>query len=164
MDLVQDYVRIAQKFLPPSLLNTLITMATTAFGIAKTLQTHLTPLILRVTTQPDLATILTLAVVLLISFKILDMAYRAVMFWINLVFRLVMWGSVATIGLWIWHRGVDGFIDDVQGLVEFWKDRYDEYSGEVSKFQKQQEVRMGGGAKYDPYGMPKGGRAKRGWR
>ncbi|KAF2472276.1 uncharacterized protein BDR25DRAFT_303001 [Lindgomyces ingoldianus] len=164
MDFVQDYIHVMQNIFPPSLLSTIITITTTTFGIFKTLQTHLTPLFLRLTTQPDLATILTLAILLLISLKILDMAYRAVMFWVKLIFRLVVWGSVAGIALWVWQRGPDGFVDDVQGLFEFWQERYEEYAGEVKRFQKQQEVNMGRGKGFDPYRNLRSGKGKRVWR
>jgi hypothetical protein len=93
-------------------------------------------------TQPDLTSILVLVVLLFASFKILDMAYRAVMFWVNLVLKLAFWGGLATMGFWVWHRGVDGFTEDVQNLIEFWAGSYQKYSGEVKKFQKQKEREM----------------------
>ncbi|KAF2656649.1 hypothetical protein K491DRAFT_703938 [Lophiostoma macrostomum CBS 122681] len=139
MDFVQDYLPLLNNLLPPSLLSTLISLTTTTFGVFKTIQTNLTPLLQRLTTQPDLTSILVLVIILFASFKILDMAYRAVMFWINLVFKLVFWGGLTVLGYWVWHRGVDGFMEDVQGLVEHWTGSYEKYSGEVKKFQRQKE-------------------------
>lgn len=70
------------------------------------------------------------------------MMYRAVMFWINMALRLVFWGAIAVLGLWIWNRGVDGFVEDVSGLGEYWVGEYEKYSGEVKKFQGQKEEQI----------------------
>ena len=77
------------------------------------------------------------------------MMYRAVMFWVNMVFRLVFWGAIVMLGLWMWNRGVEGFVEDVQGLGEYWVGEYEKYSGEVKAFQKQKEdqVRIKAGQK-----------------
>lgn len=76
--------------------------------------------------------------------KILDMMYRAVMFWINMAIRLVLWGSIILLGLWVWNRGVDGFVDDVSGLVQHWTGEYEKYTGEVKKYREQNDnqIRM----------------------
>lgn len=72
------------------------------------------------------------------------MMYRAVLFWVNMVIRLVLWGGLLILGFWIWSRGVDGFMDDVGGLFEHWTGEYEKYGGEIKKFQQQQEgqIRM----------------------
>ncbi|KAK5712640.1 hypothetical protein LTS12_027891, partial [Elasticomyces elasticus] len=46
------------------------------------------------TKMPDLLSILILAVLLLISLKILDYTRRMVMFWVRLAVKLVFWGLV----------------------------------------------------------------------
>ena len=127
------------RLLPPSLYNPILTILTTSFGLVSTLQTHLTPLLTRLITQPDVASILALIAVFFISLKILDMMYRVVMFWVNMVLRLVFWGSMLVLGLWLWNRGVDGFVEDIQGLGEHWAGEYERYSGEVKAFQQQKE-------------------------
>jgi hypothetical protein len=72
------------------------------------------------------------------------MMYRAVMFWVNMALRLVFWGAIVMLGMWLWNRGVDGFVDDVGGLVEYWTGQYEKYSGEVkmAKEQKEGQIRM----------------------
>ncbi|KAF2189778.1 hypothetical protein K469DRAFT_625740 [Zopfia rhizophila CBS 207.26] len=155
MDFLQDYLQIVPNLLPPSLLNPVITVITTTFGIMKTLQTHLTPLLTRVTTQPDVASILMLLAILFISLKILEMAYRTVMFWVNLVFKVLLWGSIAGVSYWIYTRGLDGFVEDVQHLVEVWLGEYEKFNEDVRRYQQQQQVRM------DGYGHQKGRRV---WR
>jgi hypothetical protein len=83
------------------------------------------------------------------------MMYRAVIFWVNLVLRLIFWGGAVVLGFWIYQRGPDGFIEDVTDLGHKWWGEYEKYSGEVKAFQQQQEhqVRMKAGQKQ-----------KRGWR
>lgn len=114
------------------------------------------PLFTRVLDKPDVASILVVVAALFISFKILDMMYRAVLFWVNLVFRLILWGGIAVIGLWIYNRGPDGFVNDVQDLVHTWAGEYEKYSSEVKRFQQDQEAQIRLQAK------KQGGR--KGWR
>lgn len=156
INIASDYANVLPRFLPPSLLNPLLTVLTTSFGILKTLQTHLSPLLLRLTTQPDIASLALLLIILFVSFKILDMAYRAVVFWISLVFKLVMWGGIIVLGFWVYNRGVDGFAEDVRELVEFWSGEYERYEGEVKRFKgmKEEQIRVRQGGK---------GSGRRGW-
>ncbi|KAH7114498.1 nuclear pore assembly and biogenesis-domain-containing protein [Dendryphion nanum] len=139
MDFIQDYLPLLQSFLPPSLLTTLLKTITTTFGLLKTLQTHLSPFIARLTTSPDVTTLLLLAITLFLSFKILDMAYRAVMFWVRLVVRVAFYGSIVGVGLWVYSRGVDGFVEDVGGLMGFWAGEYERFSGDVKAFRREKE-------------------------
>jgi hypothetical protein len=107
--------------------------------MTRTLHTHLSPLFTRLITQPDVATILALLAIFFISLKILDMMYRAVMFWINMAIRLVFWGSLVVLGMWVWQRGVEGFVEDISGLVEHWSGEYEKFSGEVKSYREQEK-------------------------
>jgi hypothetical protein len=142
-----DYVTLLPRLLPPSVASPLLTFVTTAFGIFRTIQTHLTPLFSRVVTQPDVASILALVAIFFISLKILDMMYRAVLFWVNMVIRLALWGSMAVLGLWVYNRGIDGFVRDVQDISQTWMGSYEKYSNEVKKYQAEKEgqIRMQAG-------------------
>lgn len=90
-------------------------------------------------TQPDIATIVALLALFFISLKILDMAYRAVMFWINMFIRLVFWGGVLVLCMWVYNRGIDGFVEDIGELIEFWSGEYEKYSGEVKDFREREK-------------------------
>ncbi|KAF2856116.1 hypothetical protein T440DRAFT_438803 [Plenodomus tracheiphilus IPT5] len=144
MEFIQDYATLLPRLLPPSLANPLLTLLTTTLGLTRTLQSHLTPFLTRLITQPDIASILLLLIALFVSMKVLDMLYRAVLFWINLALRLVFWGAVVGLGVWVWSRGPEGFVQDVQGLGEYWVGEYRRYSGEVEGFrrQKEEQIRM----------------------
>lgn len=77
---------------------------------------------------PDLLTIFLLAIILFLSLKLLGYAYRIVMFWVTLVFRLVFWGSIIALGYHVYNAGPEkayqdfgwlwgllyGFVDDFQ--------------------------------------------------
>jgi len=119
MDFVQDYATLLPRLLPASLANPILTLLTTTLGLTRTLQTHLAPFLTRLLTQPDIASILLVVVALFISMKVLDMLYRAVLFWINLALRLAFWGGVVALGTWVYTRGPEGFVDDVQGLTAY---------------------------------------------
>jgi hypothetical protein len=139
-----DYASLLPRLLPSSLASPILTLLTTTLGLTRTIQTHLTPLLTRVVTQPDVATILALLVIFFISLKILDMMYRAVMFWVNMAIRLVFWGALIVLGFWVWNRGIDGFVDDVSGLGEHWMGQYQKYSDEVKMFkgEKEEQIRV----------------------
>ena len=86
------------------------------------------------------------------------MMYRAVIFWVNLALRLVFWGGILVVGFWVYNRGPEGFVEDVQGLVEYWLGQYEMYSREVKGFQQQKEdqIRMKASAQQQ--------QKRRGWR
>ncbi|KAI8941355.1 hypothetical protein NX059_002580 [Plenodomus lindquistii] len=142
MDMIQDYASLLPRLLPPSLANTLLSVVTTGLGLIRTVQMHLTPFLTRLVTQPDIASILLLLVALFISMKVLDMLYRAVMFWINLALRLVFWIGILGLGVWVYTRGTEGFVEDVTGLGEYWMGEYKKYSGEVESFKRQKEEQI----------------------
>jgi hypothetical protein len=141
-NLVADYITLLPRFLPPSIASPLLTVFTSAFGILRAVQTHFSPLITKILTQPDVASILALLAILLISLKILDMAYRAVIFWVKLVVRLVMWGTMVGIGFWVWNRGVDGFVEDVRELGQYWWTQYERFAGDAKGWQKAEEAQI----------------------
>ena len=82
------------------------------------------PLLNKLTTSPDLASIALLLVSLLASLLILDMVWRAVMYWVRLVLRLVFWASAVGLGLWLWNRGPEGVFEDVGILIGVWNEEY----------------------------------------
>lgn len=144
-----DYITLLPRFVSPSIYNPLFSIISTLFGLTRTLQTHFTPLLTRLIAQPDVATILALLAILLISLKILDMVYRTIMFWVRMALQLVFWGAVIVVGYWIWSRGPEGFIEDVQGLGGYWMGEYERFSGEARalKMQKDSQIRQEAGRK-----------------
>ena len=50
--------------------------------------------------------------------------------------------GLGLIGLWVYNRGVDGFVQDVQDLAARWAGEYEKYSGEVKKYQQDQEAQI----------------------
>ncbi|KAF2264525.1 hypothetical protein CC78DRAFT_568229 [Lojkania enalia] len=144
MDFIQGYINLSSSMLPPTIYNPLLTTITTSLSIFKTLQAYLAPLLTRITTQPDIASLLVLAALLFLSLKLLDMAYRAVMFWVKLVFKLVLWGAIMFVSLWIYRRGFDGFVEDVEELAHFWSEEYENFTRDVKKMQAQEQQWMGG--------------------
>lgn len=137
-----DYATLLPRLLPASFASPVLTLLTTTLGLARTLQIHLSPFLTRLVTQPDIASVLLLIAVFFISLKILGMLYRAVMFWVMLAVRLVFWGAIVLTGLWVWNRGPEGFVEDMQGLGAYWMGEYERYSGEVRGFQKQKEEQI----------------------
>lgn len=71
------------------------------------------------------------------------MAYRAVMFWVRLVVQLVVWGSAAVLGMWVWNRGVEGAVEDIQGLTEYWMGQFEYFKGEVDRNKEVEKAKRG---------------------
>ncbi|KAF2638088.1 hypothetical protein P280DRAFT_90781 [Massarina eburnea CBS 473.64] len=139
MDFIQTYAPYLSTYLPPSVFAPTIKMITTTFGVLKTLQAHLAPLLAPISTQPDIASAILLLILLLSSLKILNMAYRAVMFWLWLAVQLTLLGGILLIGTWAWKKGAEGVVSDVQELVRFWWGQYEMFSGEVEGWKGQAE-------------------------
>jgi len=150
-----DYAALLPRLLPPSFANPLLHIISTAFGIQRTLTEHLSPLLTKVVTQPDVATVLALLAIFYISLMLLNMLYRTVMFWVRLVFRLAFWAAIVGVGFWVAKRGPEGFVEDVQGLAEYWVAEYHRYSTEIKGFQQQNEGQIR---------MKAQKQKKRGWR
>ncbi|KAJ5832272.1 Nuclear pore assembly and biogenesis protein APQ12 [Penicillium riverlandense] len=88
--------------------------------------------------MPDLLSILLLAIILVISLKILDYARRVIMFWVSLAFRLMFWGSILGIALYVYRVGVESAGRDLGwlwGVVE----------GFVEDFQARSSAATSGG-------------------
>ncbi|OOG01028.1 hypothetical protein ASPCADRAFT_401940 [Aspergillus carbonarius ITEM 5010] len=67
--------------------------------------------------MPDLVSVIILALVLLISLKILDYARRLVMFWVNLALRLLWWALVLAVVWYIYSVGIEKTGRDVGWVV-----------------------------------------------
>ncbi|KAL2006166.1 hypothetical protein VTN00DRAFT_9820 [Thermoascus crustaceus] len=77
---------------------------------------------------PDLVSVLLLALILLVSLKVLDYARRVVVFWITLALRLLFWGVVLSVAWYVYRVGwekasadagwlwgvAEGFVEDFQ--------------------------------------------------
>ncbi|KAK4508434.1 hypothetical protein PRZ48_002172 [Zasmidium cellare] len=130
MDMVQDWVAYAMgdhagaQMLP---------YARQAFSAISTIKSYLVPLIDQISQKPDLATIALLLIIVLVSLKLLDMLYQTVMFWARLAWRVVFWGGLVGLALWMYTRGPDGVADDMQYWFETW-------NGEYQKFKDQERV------------------------
>lgn len=97
-------------------------------------------------TSPSLTTVALLLIILLISLKILDMLWRAVLFWLNLATKILFWGGMAVMACWIYARGPEGVVQDIANFAGTWR-------GELGRAQEKAEYakifhkQMGGGAR-----------------
>lgn len=57
---------------------------------------------------------------MLVSLKILNMLWQAFMFWVRLARRVVFWGGLAALAIWMYTRGPDGMLSDIQYWAEVW--------------------------------------------
>ena len=154
---------------PPSLtlLSTFYTLvfrfSSFMFTLQSTFTSTLLPLISStlssITTKPDLASIVLLLVVLFLSLKVLGMLLNTVLWWVRLVFRLAFWGGIVGVGLWVWIRGAEGVVGDLQSLSGVWAEEYRYWQ---EKAGAQGGGGMGGGLGGTGRGNQQGG--GRAWR
>ncbi|KAL8939027.1 MAG: hypothetical protein Q9211_002933 [Gyalolechia sp. 1 TL-2023] len=69
------------------------------------------------TEQPSLLSLALLALLLVISLKVLDMVRRTVIYWISIAIRLVMYVGMVIVGMWVYQRGLDQSLEDLGWLV-----------------------------------------------
>lgn len=132
--------------MPPGLLSTLTTHSSTYYRLLKTVLTirstisrFIDPLLTKLLHSPDVPSVLLLLLLLFVGFKILDLAYRSIMFWIRLSIRLVFYTSIVVVGIWIWQRGADGVMADLSYVGREWNREYDGWKkrSEMAKVQRQ---------------------------
>ncbi|KAB8068189.1 nuclear pore assembly and biogenesis-domain-containing protein [Aspergillus leporis] len=82
--------------------------------------------------MPDLVSVLILALVLIISLKVLDYARRVVMFWVTLALRLVWWGFILGAGWYVYNAGLEKtgrdlgwFYGVTKGFLERFQDGFE---------------------------------------
>lgn len=68
---------------------------------------------------PDMTTVALLAIMLLISLKLLNMLRKTIIYWISMAMRLTMWVSVAAVGLYVWQRGIEQSMEDLGWVIGF---------------------------------------------
>jgi len=90
--------------------------------------------------SPSLATIALLVFILFISLNILNMLWKWVKWWVDLALRLVFWGGLIFVVAWVWSRGPDGFVEDLQGLMAYYNEEYRFY-GQKAKMEQRMWAR-----------------------
>jgi hypothetical protein len=108
------------------------------------------------TTSPSLTTIALLLIIFFISLRLLDMLWRALMFWVRLAVRIVFWGSIVIMGCWVWARGPEGVIEDIAGVATHWRGEFDKVNEKV-EYAKKFSNQMGNGARAKREGNWRGG-------
>lgn len=68
---------------------------------------------------PDMTTLALLAIMLLVSLKVLNMVRKTIVYWISMAMRLTMWGLVAAVGVYVWQRGVEQSMEDLGWVIGF---------------------------------------------
>ena len=116
------------------------------YGLIGTVKAYLLPLIEQVSQKPDLATIAVLLIIVFVSMKILDMLYQTVMFWLRLVRRIIFWGSLAVVAVWVYNRGPDGMADDVAYWWQTWNKEHQYWKEQERTARLVQEQRLQSGA------------------
>ena len=131
------------------------------YTILTYVRTYLGLLISRVSTNPDLATIALLLIILFVSLKILDILWQSFLFWLRLARKVVFWGGLAALGVWMYTRGPEGMVEDVGYWTAVWSDEYGYWRERERVARMGAKGWAGGGASYGGYGGA--GRGRKGW-
>jgi hypothetical protein len=78
--------------------------------------------------SPSLTSLVLLLIILFLSLRILGMLWRALVFWVSLAFKAAVGLSIAFLAVWIFTRGPEGFVEDLQDLGSHWMQEYEKYS------------------------------------
>ena len=135
-------------------------------SFSRRLSALFSPLLNKITTSPDLASLALLLISLVVSLVILDMLWRAVVYWVRLFFKLVFWVSVIGVGFWVWSRGPDGLMEDVEMLIGVWSREYETWKQKAEMgdaWRRQQYGGTYGGSSGGAYGRGRDAKAAQ-WR
>lgn len=94
------------------------------YSTLSTVQSYALLLVDKLSNKPDLTTIALLLVIVLVSLKILDMLYQTVLFWLRMVRKIVFWGTLIGLAVWMYTRGPDGVAEDLQYWFDTWNGEY----------------------------------------
>ncbi|EME89479.1 uncharacterized protein MYCFIDRAFT_86383 [Pseudocercospora fijiensis CIRAD86] len=119
--------------------------ASTANGYLSTIKSYLLLLINQVSEKPDLATIALLLIIFFISLKILNMLLQTVLFWFRMARRLVFWGGLVGLAVWMYTRGPEGAAADLQYWYDTWTVEYEHWKEQerVARLMQQQQAQFG---------------------
>ena len=111
------------------------------------------------TDTPDFAALALLAVIVLVSIKVLDMLRKSIIYWLGLALRLALWAMVAGVGVYVWQRGFEQSIEDLGWVMGFLEGLGDE--GE--RIGQNRAYRKAGDARRMPRSGPRGRTRGGGW-
>ncbi|KAL8753421.1 MAG: hypothetical protein Q9199_005065 [Rusavskia elegans] len=69
------------------------------------------------TEQPSLASLALLAILLLVSLKLMDILRRTIISWIAFAIRMIMYVSVIMVGVWVYQRGLEQSLEDLGWII-----------------------------------------------
>lgn len=104
--------------------NAIAPYALQAYRLVSTIKAWTLPMIDSIIQKPDLATIALLLIIILISLKLLNMFVQSVLFWFRMVRTFAFWGGLVALALWMWTRGPEGVLDDVNRWWTVWDREY----------------------------------------
>lgn len=118
-----------------------------AWSLICTARAYAFLLIDQVARKPDLATIALLLVVIFVSLKILDILWQTLMFWVRMVRRVVFWGGLVVLAMWMWTRGPEGVVEDVGYWVGIWQEEKAHWSERerAARVAGQRQAKTGAG-------------------
>jgi len=110
------------------------------YSFVRTLQSWTLQLVDQVSHKPDLATIALLLIIVLVSLKILNMLFQTVLFWFRLARTLAFWGGFVALALWLYSRGPEGMVEDVQYWYDVWMGQYGHWKEQEKLAQMAQQA------------------------
>ncbi|KAL8854586.1 MAG: hypothetical protein Q9221_000621 [Calogaya cf. arnoldii] len=95
------------------------------------------------TKQPSLASLALLAILLLVSLKLMDVLRKAIISWITFAIRIIIYASVMLVGVWAYQRGLEQSLEDLGWIIGLFAELGDqgERMGHAKATRRAQEAR-----------------------
>lgn len=122
----------------------------TAYRILTTIQSYTTYTVtylsalsasLSGSTSPSLISIALLVVILFLSLQMLNMLWKWLKWWVYMAGKIAFYGGLIVLGLWLWSRGPDGFVADVEHLVGYFLMEYQYYKRQAEQANVEAKMR-----------------------
>ncbi|KAE9971163.1 hypothetical protein EG328_005817 [Venturia inaequalis] len=118
-EIIQDWTRFITAQFTPSTLHTAYTYAICAQNY------FLAALDVLTQSEASWQTIAITLLALLIALKIFSWVVNAIFSWVFLALRLAFWLCVGLFAVYVYQRGPEGMIEDVNGIVNTWTGEYE---------------------------------------
>ncbi|KAF2496075.1 hypothetical protein BU16DRAFT_538669 [Lophium mytilinum] len=123
MDLIQDSLFYLMRN-SPSYLQTLSSIPAKIQAFSNT-----------VSPPTDLTSIALILVIIVLLYILVSWVWALVRFWIRLATRIVFWSAIVAVGAYVWLRGIEGVVEDVQEWAEVWTAEYGKAKVEYARYQ-----------------------------
>ncbi|KAF2804820.1 uncharacterized protein BDZ99DRAFT_467069 [Mytilinidion resinicola] len=83
----------------------------------------------------DLNQLAVTLVIIVLLYILVSWVWALVRFWISLATRVIFWSAIVVAGAYVWMRGIEGVVEDLQEWAEVWTAEYGKAKVEYARYQ-----------------------------